>query len=118
MLFAVATPTHMMAPVSAGTLRVVPVTSSIQAMPASAAGKRGDDDERVRPGLEVDDDQQIHQHDRADEADRKPGVRLQHGLDLAAQQDSRAARQLAVTFLICARMFCATEPRSRSCTAP
>ena len=38
MLFAVATPMHMMAPVSAGTLSVVPVISSIQAMPASAAG--------------------------------------------------------------------------------
>ena len=38
MLFAVATPIHMMAPVSAGTLSVVPVISSIHAMPAMAAG--------------------------------------------------------------------------------
>ena len=38
MLLAVATPMHMMAPVSAGTDSVVPVTNSIQTMPASAAG--------------------------------------------------------------------------------
>ena len=38
MLFAVATPTVMIAPVSAGTLRCVPVMNSIQTMPASAAG--------------------------------------------------------------------------------
>ncbi len=37
-LFAVATPTHMMAPMRAGTLRVVPVRKSIQIMPARAAG--------------------------------------------------------------------------------
>src|SRR4051812_21340292 len=39
MLFAVATPMHMIAPVSAGTERVVPVANSIQTMPASAVGK-------------------------------------------------------------------------------
>ena len=38
MLFAVAMPMHMMAPVSAGTDSVVPVMNSIQTMPASAAG--------------------------------------------------------------------------------
>jgi hypothetical protein len=38
MLLAVATPMVMIAPVSAGTLSVVPVRNSIQAMPASAAG--------------------------------------------------------------------------------
>jgi len=38
MLLAVATPMVMMAPVSAGTLSVVPVRNSIQAIPANAAG--------------------------------------------------------------------------------
>ena len=38
MLFAVATPMHMMAPISDGTLNVVWVTNSIQTMPASAPG--------------------------------------------------------------------------------
>ncbi len=39
MLFAVATPMHMMAPVKAGTDTVVRVTNSIQTMPASAVGR-------------------------------------------------------------------------------
>ena len=38
MLFAVATPMHMIAPVSAGTLIVVPVMNKNQTIPASAAG--------------------------------------------------------------------------------
>ena len=38
MLLAVATPMHMMAPVSAGTDSVVLVANSIQTMPANAAG--------------------------------------------------------------------------------
>ena len=38
-LLAVATPMHMMAPVRAGTDKVVWVANSIQTMPASAAGK-------------------------------------------------------------------------------
>ena len=37
-LLAVATPMHMIAPVSAGTDKVVPVTNSVQMMPASAPG--------------------------------------------------------------------------------
>ncbi len=38
MLLAVATPIVMIAPVNAGTLSVVPVMNSIQAMPARADG--------------------------------------------------------------------------------
>ena len=38
MLFAVATPMHMIAPVNAGTESVVRVTNSIHTMPAKAAG--------------------------------------------------------------------------------
>ena len=38
-LFAVATPIHMIAPIKAGTLKVVPVTKSIQTIPASAQGR-------------------------------------------------------------------------------
>ena len=38
MLLAVATPMHMIAPVSAGTDNGVPVANNIQTIPASAAG--------------------------------------------------------------------------------
>ena len=47
-LFAVATPMHMMEPVSAGTLTVVPVRNSIQTMPAKRGRQGGDDDQRVQ----------------------------------------------------------------------
>ncbi len=39
MLFAVATPMHIMAPISDGTLSVVPVRKSIHRMPAIAPGR-------------------------------------------------------------------------------
>ena len=39
MLFAVATPMHMIAPIIEGTLNVVCVRNSIQQMPASAPGR-------------------------------------------------------------------------------
>ena len=74
MLLAVATPMHMMAPVSAGTDSVVWVTNSIQTMPARAAGKRHHDHERVQPGLEVHDDQQVDQHDREAEPGDQLGI--------------------------------------------
>ena len=38
MLLAMAMPRHIMVPMSAGTLTVVPVTKSIQTMPASTPG--------------------------------------------------------------------------------
>ena len=82
---AVATPMHMMAPVSAGTDRVVPVANSIQTMPASAAGKGGDDHERIEPGLEIHHDQKIDQHNGADQAQEQAGEGGVHGDDLAAQ---------------------------------
>ena len=56
-------------------------------------GQRGDDDERIEPGLEVDDDQQIDQHDGEDQADEQADVGAAHGLDLAAHVDEAAARQ-------------------------
>ena len=71
MLLAVATPMHMIAPVSDGTLRVVWVKSKIQQMPARAPRQRGDDDERIQPGLEIYDDQQVRQDDRAKQSDRQ-----------------------------------------------
>ena len=118
MLLAVATPMHMMAPVNAGTLKVVPVTNSIQTMPARAAGKRGDDDEGVEPGLEIDHDQQIHQQDRADHADGKTG---EGGRMVSTWPRSTiaAARQRALERRDAARgCRSPTAPRSRSFAAP
>ena len=118
-LFAVATPMHMMAPVSAGTLTVVWVRNSIHTMPASAAGKRGDDDQRVEERLEVHDDQHVDENDGADQPEQQAAERLLHGLDLALAggcSSPWAGPFLAssITWLNCA----ATKPRSVPCTLP
>ena len=72
MLLAVATPMHMIDPVSAGTLMLVLVTNRNQTIPASAAGKRGNDDERIEPGLKVHHDQQVHQQDGKRQSRNQP----------------------------------------------
>ena len=90
MLLAVATPMVMIAPVSAGTDSVVPVMNSIQPMPASAAGSAVMMMNGSSQRLEIDDDQQIDEHDRH-QPGRRPVRRTSlHGLDLAAQRDCRS----------------------------
>ena len=86
MLLAVATPMLMIAPISDGTLMVVPVTNSIQTMPASAPGQRHQDDERIEPRLEVHHHQQVDQHDREDEPGGEADERAVHALHLAAHR--------------------------------
>ena len=66
--FAEATPIAMIAPISEGTLRVVPVTNRSSRMPAPAPGKRQDDGERVQKALIVDDHQHIDEDRREQEA--------------------------------------------------
>ena len=68
-----------------------------QQHPADAgerAGQRGDDDEGIEPRLEVDDDQKIDEHDRADEADGQPCEGGLHRLHLAADHDVAAPGKL------------------------
>ena len=94
MLFAVATPMHMIAPVSAGTLSVV----CDEEQHPDDAGERGrqrrDDDERIEPGLEVHDDQQVDEHDRERQAGEQPVNDVRMVCDLAAHDHLRAARQV------------------------
>jgi len=71
-LFAVATPIHMIAPVSAGNADRRMGGNSIQTIPANAAGSAGNDDERVEQRLEVHDDQHVHEHDGAEQAINRP----------------------------------------------
>src|SRR5579885_3458171 len=143
MLFAVATPMHMIAPVREGTFNVVWVSRRIQQMPARApgravmmmkgssqdwkfrseahahdraregrnvqrgmgeqknptdarksAGKSGDDDERIEPGLEVHDDEQVGQDNGAKETITEAGEGVLHRFDLAANDDVAAARKV------------------------
>ncbi len=62
---AVATPMLMIAPINAGTLKVVMRQKQRPDHAGQRAGQRGDDDERIEPALEVDHQQQINQHNRA-----------------------------------------------------
>ena len=94
MLFAVATPMHMIAPVSAGTLSVVCGKEQEPDDAGQRRRQRRDDDERIEPRLEVHHDQQVDQHDRERQAGEQPEERGLHRLDLAADDDLRAARQL------------------------
>ena len=118
------TPMHMIAPISAGTLSVVPVRKRNTMMPGEGGGQRRDDDERIEPGLEVHDDQQVDEHDREGEAAEEPEVGGPHGLDLAAQGDEAARAAGAADWRRrCAR--CRGPPRrgrgpapSRRCPPP
>jgi hypothetical protein len=76
---------HMMVPVRAGTLRLVLVRKRNQTMPVMAAGKRGDDEERIEPGLEVDDDEEVDQQDGESQAGEQALVRFVHRFALPAQ---------------------------------
>ena len=89
-LLAVATPMHMIAPVNAGTDKGVCVANSIQTIPASAAGKAETMTSRIDPGLEIDDDQQVDQHDRPGEAQDQPRKGGVHRLYLTTQRHRRA----------------------------
>ena len=52
------------------------------------AGQRHDDDERFRPGLEIDDHEQVDENDRPDEALAQALERVVHRLHLAAHGES------------------------------
>ena len=89
-LLAVATPMHMIAPVRAGTDSVVLRDEQHPDDARQARRQRRNDDERIGPGLEIDDNQQIDQHDRAEQAEQQAGKGAVHRLHLAEQHDGAA----------------------------
>ncbi len=58
-------------------------------------GKRGDDDERVQPGLKVNHDKKVDQDDGKNQAAQQAAERRLHGVDLAANDQLRSARQFS-----------------------
>src|SRR6202034_1176562 len=58
------------------------------------ARERGDDDEGVEPRLEIDDDDQINQHDGAGEAEIELTIGAAHRLDLPAEHEVGTTRHL------------------------
>ena len=77
--------------------------------------QRRDDDEGIEPRLEVHHDQEVDQHDRHQQSDAEADERAAHGLDLAAHDELRAARQVLPEGLQHFVDVAATPPRSRSC---
>src|ERR1700733_1194892 len=57
-------------------------------------GKRGDDDEWIEPGLKVNHDEKVDQDDGKYQAAQQAAERRLHGVDLAADDQLRSARQL------------------------
>ena len=71
MLFAVATPMAMIAPMSEGTLNVVCVDEQHPHDAGQRARQRHDDDQRIEPRLEVDHQQEVDQQDREHQPERQ-----------------------------------------------
>src|SRR5216684_4653753 len=57
-------------------------------------GQRGNHDEGIQPGLKVNYDQQVYEHDRERKSTQKTDVGRSHRLNLSTDDDLRAARQL------------------------
>ena len=118
MLFAVATPMLMIAPISDGTLNVVCVTNSIQRMPASAPGSAIRMMNGSSQRLEVHHHQQVHQQDREDEpeaeADERGCACSPPGRASSMKLPAGSLRANALTTILSTSR--ATPPRSRSCT--
>ena len=95
MELAVATPMHMMAPISAGTRERGAGEEEEEHDAGERRGQRGDDDEGIEPGLEVDDDQQVDEHDGEEQAEEQTDVGAVHRLDLTAHADEVAAGERA-----------------------
>ncbi len=92
----VATPMHMMAPVSAGTLSRVLVRKQKPDDAGQRRRQRRDDEEGIEPGLEVDHDEQVDQQDGKRQSGEQADVGLLHGLALPAQDEVRAAGQIVL----------------------
>ena len=88
-LLAVATPMHMMAPVER---RHGQRGMRREQHPDDAGERRRkgrDDDEGITPGLEIDDDEEVDQHDGADQSEQQTLVGALHGLGLTYHRDDR-----------------------------
>ena len=98
MLFAVATPTAMMAPISEGTLSVVCVSEQHPQNARERARQRRQNDKRIQPGLEVDHHQQIDQQDREHHAEAETAERGSW-FPPARARDDGGPRQMSLRFV-------------------
>src|SRR5580704_3259386 len=94
MEFAEATPTAMIAPISEGTLSVVPVMNSIVMMPQKVAGSARITTNGSPEILIVDDHEQIDKHCRKQQSDAQIPEGIAHALDLPEDLDHVAGLEL------------------------
>ena len=64
------------------------------ANPCERARQRGNDNERIKPRLKIDDDQQISKHDCAEQTQSETLEGVLHGLDLSPNVDVAAFWQI------------------------
>src|SRR2546426_662769 len=94
MLLAVATPMHMIAPGKEGPFNGGGGSSSGQAKPRKGAGQCRNNDEGIKPRLEVHDNQQVCEHDGPKQSNGETCEGTLHGLDLTASDDVAAFWQI------------------------
>ena len=93
-----ATPIAMIAPINAGTLKVVCVKNNPQTTPASAPGSAVMMMNGIEPALKIHHEQEINQNDRHGQAEAEADVARPHGFGLAAHDDVAALRQILFDF--------------------
>ena len=84
----------MIAPISEGTLSVVPVMKSMVRMPQKRRRQRQDHDEGIAEILIVHDHQQIDEHGGKQQPDAEIEEGLVHALDLADHLDGVSGLEL------------------------
>ena len=99
MEFAEATPIDMIAPITDGTLNVVPVTNSNSKMPTPSTRQREDDGERIEKALIIDDHQHVDEDGREHQPETKIAECRLHALDLTANDNMIAGLELRLELI-------------------
>ena len=94
MLFAVATPMHMIAPVRAGTLSGRVDEEEHPGDAGDRRGQRRNDDQRIEPRLEVHDDEEVDENDREESPASSPRNESRIVRICPRDDQVRTARQL------------------------
>ena len=103
----------MIAPMSEGTLSVVPVMNSITRMPQKRGRQRQDHDEGIAEILVVHHHQREHEDGGEQEPDAKIAEAVVHALDLADDLDRIAGDSFGCNSATILLISLETPPRSR-----
>jgi len=81
-----------MAPINAGTLKVVCNRKQCPDNTSECAGQRRDNDEGIKPALEINDQQKINQRNGHQQSNAQAEIAVVHCFRLTAKNDGIAAR--------------------------